>query len=280
MVRGVLKTQAIGTRWLLLKWFLAALVYGTCVQAPALDFAYRHDVALDSGGGEILLISGEIRSGDADRFRRFVLSDPDRYAAHTIILDSPGGNVQEAIALAALFEELKVYVAVYPPYHCLSACFLLYVAAAVHIASSPGDPVPIGVHRPYLTHDVLSRLSIDEARKQQVVIADRYRKWLQDHLVPQSIIDNALTRPSTDVYWLTLDDAKTIGRYAPGVDELLLQRCPALMQAERRLFAKNATDFERNAAREDSRKHLRCATNVLFDAQAATLVRWTKQRQR
>lgn len=53
----------------------------------------------------------------------------------------------------------------------------------------------------------------------------RVRTYLKDKGVPQSLVDEMMSRPSNDVYWLTEKDLEMIGSYSPGVEEVLIKRC-------------------------------------------------------
>ncbi len=58
-------------------------------------------------------------------------------------------------------------------------------------------------------------------------------QWLQDRLVPQTIIDKLLGASSSDAYTLTIDDLDAIGERFAWYEEWLLARCPDYVQAEK-----------------------------------------------
>ncbi|MBS0571389.1 MAG: hypothetical protein JSS28_12320, partial [Proteobacteria bacterium] len=75
----------------------------------AMTFEYRNV----ESGTEKLFLTGPIIEGDTERFERFISVDPERFIlANPLRLDSPGGDVQEAMKMAILFRRLLVSVSV------------------------------------------------------------------------------------------------------------------------------------------------------------------------
>ena len=61
--------------------------------------------------------------------------------------------------------------------------------------------------------------------KQQQQLMSRIRQYLGAENVPQMLVDAMMSRPSTDVYWLTDDDLESLGEYSPAYEELLIAKC-------------------------------------------------------
>jgi hypothetical protein len=76
----------------------------------------------------------------------------------TVELESPGGDLVEAIEIGRLIHERFMMTLVRPGRQCVSACVLVLIAGAVH---TPADGATIGLHRPLLLH--YARESRDEA---------------------------------------------------------------------------------------------------------------------
>lgn len=232
--------------------------------AQAMSFEYL----MDQNGREHLVLSGPIVSGDAAQFKRMVSADPARFLRNTLILDSPGGEVREAMEMAKLFRRLLVTVNVFPPAHCASACFLLYVGAPARYAT--GVPMAaLGVHRPSYSKSGVSMQSPDQADRAHSTAFNSMSKWLQEQLVPQDLIDLLLARPSTDIYWLTVDDVNRLGSRAPWYEEWVLARCPDIVSAERFMYTTNSSP----AAEDRYRKASDCEAKEVIPFQEKEILR-------
>lgn len=236
----------------------------TTLLAHAMSYDYR----TDQDGQEHLVLSGPIVSGDAYRFKRIVMTDPARFIRNTLILDSPGGDVREAMEMAKMIRRLLVTVNVFPPAQCASACFLLYVGAPIRF--STGVPqATLGVHRPSYSKSSVSRQSPDQADREHSIAFNTMTKWLQEQLVPQDIIDMLLARPSTDIYWLTIEDVDRLGSRAPWYEEWVLSRCPDIVSAERFVIATKSSA----AAKDRLRKSSLCEANQVIPFQEQEILR-------
>jgi hypothetical protein len=88
--------------------------------------------------------TGQIVPGDFDRLAAFVETLPQSGSIRLrFVVDSPGGNIAEAEKIALFINKAAAEVAIPSGSQCLSACFLLFAAAA-HRFMAP-DAL-IGVH--------------------------------------------------------------------------------------------------------------------------------------
>lgn len=173
-------------------------------------------------------IQGEIRSGDYNKLRSaFLELSP---ISPLIFLDSPGGDISEAIKIGQLVRYLQTMVMVKKNKTCSSACFFIYLGGATRLASGSiyGQPLPmdlavgyVGLHRPYLA----SPSSSDESVELQANVMRKIRVYLDANLVPSRLIDTMMSRPSNDIYWLTDRDIEDLGEYPPELEELFISKC-------------------------------------------------------
>ena len=169
--------------------------------------------------------NGTIASGDANKLKGF-LAKGNIYG---IYLNSPGGDVQEAIKLAKLVEQYRQPVNVAGGGVCVSACFFIYIAAngraATGIDVSPKEYSlvygNVGIHRPYL----IIPDGKTSSQSNQTGIMRKVTSYLEYHIVPRRIIDLMMSRPSNDIYWLTVDDIDELGKYPPALEELYISKC-------------------------------------------------------
>ena len=87
--------------------------------------------------------TGPIVPGDFDRLAALVETLPQSDRTLGFFIDSPGGDISEAEKIATFINETAAAVTIPSGSQCLSACFLLFAAAA-HRFMAPGALV--GVH--------------------------------------------------------------------------------------------------------------------------------------
>ena len=179
-----------------------------------------------------LLLKGPIRKGDAQRLRQLLGTNIVEFASQPfVILDSPGGDVDEALQLAQILREAMANTILVPPSRCASACFFLYVASPSRMSL----PNVIAIHRPFFAAETTRKLSAPDADAAQNAAYARVRRWLQDQLVPQELIDKMFSLPSTQAYFLTKKDIDALGQRSAWYEEWLLARCPKYLDVERRV---------------------------------------------
>lgn len=178
-------------------------------------------------------IDGDIREGDAERLASLLSG---ARIVTSVNVKSMGGNVQEAIKIASLIQGVQADVRIKPGELCASACFFIFIAGTYREASFftgeqgtlPSEEMRrkgyhyVGIHRPYLSsQDETTASSIDKQRQ----IMRGVDAYLKQRAVPQYLIDEMMSRPSNDIYWLRKKDIEAIGQYEAGYEEVLIKQC-------------------------------------------------------
>jgi hypothetical protein len=202
--------------------------------APSLGaelFYLDHDPYTHQYVGPVgpLVISGEIVSGDFDHLLSKILGDPDRFLSENkIILASDGGDVAEALKIAALVKSMFSEVIVGPlTGRCASACFFIYAAASQR--ETDGERL-IGINRPYLADSEAALTPAPSPPPTNAVAAEnraliKVRAFLQENAVPSYLVDEMFRHPSDEVYWLSEDDQKNLGFESPAFKQYLRAEC-------------------------------------------------------
>ena len=126
------------TLWL--KAFVATLFVATG-STSAMEFT----TPAGADGRRIVVARGPIVEGDAERFRvALELADRDSRGEKTVVLDSTGGVVGEAFAMAALMDRDQVATVVRPGASCASACAQIVFLAGRHRVVMDGGR--LGLH--------------------------------------------------------------------------------------------------------------------------------------
>ena len=219
-----------------------ALVW-LCAQVPASAATFTTDEL-----GTSITMAGEITLGDAERLAAiFVTVKPilSYYPYPNLLyLNSPGGDVSEAIRIADLVKTLGISVATVSEGKgaCASSCFLIYAAALERSASgidtlrvegTKGNLGPLGVHRPYLRVPAGGPAG---ASRQEQVMTDM-RAYLVKASVGHALIDKMMSHASNDIYWLNAEEVRALGNFSPGVEEQLISKCGYNARRESNLSA-------------------------------------------
>ena len=118
---------------------LAVLATLAALPAQAMNFSL-----IKSGDQRAILASGEIVPGDAGRLARVLgRGTPSYHGTEQILLDSPGGVVVEAIAMAELMRKTGVTTVVPASAMCASACASVLFVAGKYRAVQPGGQLLI-----------------------------------------------------------------------------------------------------------------------------------------
>jgi hypothetical protein len=198
------------------------------IAAGISSMVYAADVYV---GRYAINVTGEIRSGDAERIASLVAQER---SVLRLVINSPGGDLIEALRIKDIVNGLHIDVNVAKGGYCISACFFIFLEGHNRYATASNDDGTlkpqekrdrwagvVGIHRPYLkspTGDVAG------AKKQEEVMRN-VRGYLAIKAVPQHLIDEMMARPSNDVYWLRTNDLNLVGELSPGDEEALISRC-------------------------------------------------------
>lgn len=100
------------------------------------------EIALGTGGQ--LHLTGTIEIGSAERFAAEIAARGEY--VHTVVLESPGGSVVDALAIGSLIHEKGLATKVAAGSLCASSCPIIFASGATRIAS---PDAAIGVHQVY-----------------------------------------------------------------------------------------------------------------------------------
>jgi hypothetical protein len=209
---------------------LAMLLFaGALCVASAPAAALKLDSDKDSSWR--LLLTGPINTGDAERFVRTLLEPlAERpLLVSEVILNSPGGNLAEALRLASLVRGLHLDTRIRAGGACSSACFFVFLAGDQHLPiehnNGSARPGRIGLHRPYLAGDAMKKGDPMRGMERQQAEMGKIIDYLRKESVPLRLIDEMMTHPSNDIYWMSDEDLWQLGEYHPGLEEVLIARC-------------------------------------------------------
>jgi hypothetical protein len=160
----------------------------TLILAVTCSASYGGDVRVDTDSKYIYAVSlnGPIAKGDLNRLKAaFGRRLTPTKQAPSIVLDSPGGELSEAMAIGRWVRETKLRVLIRQNAKCFSSC--VYILAAGQQKMVLGD---IGIHRPYL-------LSVPSAGVEAAMrnALRKSRDYFENMNVPVQLADAMFSTP-------------------------------------------------------------------------------------
>ena len=158
------------------------------------------DIALGSNG--VLMLTGTIDPGSAARFAEEIGARGEYVS--TVLLDSPGGSVKDALEIGRLIAEKGLWTEVRNGGLCASSCPIIFASGSERIA---GAEAAIGVHQIYAA--ALSATPVDALRVAGVAMADAQQvtaeitRHLSDAGVDPAVWLHALETPPDQLYYLS-----------------------------------------------------------------------------
>jgi hypothetical protein len=173
---------------------------------PSEELQAPLEIALESGG--ILRLTGSIEPGSAQRFVDEV-SQRGEYV-ETIVLNSPGGSVTDAIAIGRAIRENGFDTLVEAGSLCASSCPLI-LAGGVERNAAPD--AAIGVHQIYATTQATDAASLAFAAGTAMSEAQRATATITRYLIEVDVDPalwiHALETPPDRLYYLTPQEVST-----------------------------------------------------------------------
>jgi hypothetical protein len=196
------------------------------------------------GGSAKLLIRSAIHKGDLaafqsaiDRVSRTTTARINGIPFITVELNSPGGDVVEAIGIGRVIYRHTAMTLVRPGQECVSACVFILMAGAVHTPNGAA----IGVHKPMLVS--WRNMSYAEARAKY----DGLMRYLRDYFHELGVSDAAyeamMRTNSYDMRYLTwweMDEWGLRGEGPAWRDRLAERQAMAAAQDARQHWAADA----------------------------------------
>lgn len=149
------------------------------------------DISLRSPQG--ILISGKIEAGDYIKLKNFLLEQKNLENFTALVeLNSPGGNVDEAIKISNLLKMGFAKVAVLKGDVCFSSCFLIYAGGVQRILLGK-----LGVHRLSLAEDDITVKNNEKLVGQK---SKKVESFLLSMGIPRKIIDKMNETSPADLF--------------------------------------------------------------------------------
>jgi hypothetical protein len=195
--------------------FRFSWLFCVAIAATSLASGATRAASIGSGFDErsnyYLTLDGAIQTGDAGKLAAAIFLANDRgYQIDALRLNSPGGSVWEAMAMAVMVRWVEnISTVVQKHAKCESACFGLFAAGSRRYVDPISNPTQIGVHSTYqlLKHDDAAKPTLKEAS--DITIGSV--RLLKEILVPDTIIGKIVTTPPGQMTYLSISDLLEMG---------------------------------------------------------------------
>jgi hypothetical protein len=148
------------------------------------------------GAGGVLAAEGSIEPGTAARFEAEIAARGEY--VKTVSLNSPGGALDDAMAMAATLRERGIATEVADGALCASSCPLLFAGGKTRMA---GEKAAIGVHQFYAAMD--SRTAPAQAMSDAQATTARISRHLAEMGVDPALWLHAMVTPPQALYYLS-----------------------------------------------------------------------------
>jgi hypothetical protein len=201
--------------WFWLACFISACGVGQSHSTYAADTSIRPCSTTSSE----LLIHGEIRKGDATRFTRMadelskdtncpMLGSPPNGVPFIFVkLDSPGGDIIEALAIGREVRRRFMLTGVVRNMECDSACVFILAAGVERVGDGK-----VGLHRPAFDPAFFAGLSPTAAHDRYTSLVENLRQYYVDEMggSPEAF-RIMMTTASTSIRYLSLSEMLELG---------------------------------------------------------------------
>jgi hypothetical protein len=174
------------------------------VPLPQPDGAMAKPMTFELVSGGKLMAIGTITPGISEAFAAEVSRHGDYIK--TVVLNSPGGSVADALTMGRLIRERKFATEVEVGKYCASSCPLLFAGGVERRA---GDKAAIGVHQVAAINSVTNGPPRDEMSVAQSISA-RCQRYLGDMGVSLQVWVHAMETPHDKLFVFKPDELKSL----------------------------------------------------------------------
>lgn len=210
----------------------------------------RSESASISSPAVNVFFEGKVVVGDYERLRSLLKQQGPR--VERLYLFSPGGNLSEALQIAALVKRLQMrttgpqvgYDSALRPYPecrtikprdsrnclCASSCFVIWAAGGER------DRSALAVHRPIFEPEAFGALPLAEAEAQYEKLLRGMGEYIDTLRVPVDLKEKMLSTAARDTY--VFESPEQMNGFSPAFDEWIAARCDTLpRQTESRYYS-------------------------------------------
>jgi len=191
---------------------------------PRPDGAMAKPMTFELLSGGKLMATGTITPGSSEAFAAEIARRGDY--VRTVVLNSPGGSVNDALAMGRLIREKKFATEVEAGKYCASSCPLVFAGGVERRA---GTNAAIGVHQVAAVSSgkAAPRDEMDVAQR----ISARCQRYLGDMGINLQVWVHAMETPHDRLFVFKPDELKSLNLVTTGATPAAAQAAPAAAAA-------------------------------------------------
>jgi hypothetical protein len=170
---------------------------------PQPDGLLGKPMSFDLVGGGRLLATGTITPGSAEAFAAEIAKRGDYVT--TVVLNSPGGSVGDALAMGRLIRDKRLGTEVEGGKYCASSCPLMFAGGVERRA---GAKAAIGVHQVFAMAQAAAPAPRDQMSDAQRISA-RCQRYLSEMGIDLQVWVHAMETPKDRLFVFTPEELKT-----------------------------------------------------------------------
>lgn len=171
---------------------------------PQTDGAMAKPMSFDLVAGGRMMATGTITPGISESFAAEIAKRGDY--VKTVVLNSPGGSVGDALAMGRLIRERKLSTEVAAGKYCASSCPLVFFGGAERRA---GDKAAIGVHQIFAASAPDPMAPRDDMSDAQRISA-RCQRYLGDMGINLQVWVHAMETPKDRLFVFKPEELKSL----------------------------------------------------------------------
>ena len=162
----------------------------------------------------------------------------------TLLINSNGGDANEAIKIAQYIRKLELNVAIPMGKKCLSSCFFIYSAGVIRLAEKETQ---LGIHTPYFEKEDFRELTQEQAEMLYLGQVTKIYEQLKLFNVPNVLLEKMKNTPSNEMYYLNFSEFSDMMLDPIYRERLLAQSDLDINQDTMSLFVKSAVGLQNKA---------------------------------
>lgn len=186
-----------------MRQFITAVIFSALVSQSVYAASIN---SMQLSNGVSVIVAGPISPGDASKFRQSIndtlysISGTDK--SSLVILNSTGGVISEAADMADLIRNRRLAVTVHSNAECLSACFLMFMAAPKKLLMHGAR---IGVHSAATSDGA-------ETSGTKATTVD-FARLAKEAGAPNSVVGKIVSVKPDEMLYLSDDELKLMGAH-------------------------------------------------------------------
>jgi len=189
-------------------------------------YSSAHALEITKNEQNHIVLEGKVERGDYAKLSLYLRNKYTSlpFVLNKIILNSPGGDVAEALLISNLIKTASGFTKVPEGGVCFSACFIIWSGGVMREVEKDAK---LGVHRMTLSNENASVLKAEKIIKP---LSNAVESYLLDVGIPRVIVDKMNETPPSDLFlmdlkWLMRNNLDYATNFSPYFIDVAEKKC-------------------------------------------------------